>query len=87
MIDRLTTTAAIPEVRKQIMRILRDPNLSVKKPLGRVRIVEHKGGIAAMIPSCCNVRPNSTRKTGKSAGWILVNTWVKVCVKAITSSP
>ena len=66
--DWLRAIAPMPDIKKLIMRMVRVPSLSVRKPLGMVRIVEHRDGIASMIPSCWRVRPNSTRKTGKSAG-------------------
>ena len=68
LIDWLKAIAPMPDIKKLIMRMVRDPSLSVRNPLGMVRIVEHKDGIASMIPNCWRERPNSTRKTGKSAG-------------------
>ena len=66
--DWLMAIAPKPEIKKQMTRMVRDPSLSVPNPLGMDKIVEHIGGIEAISPSCWRVRPNSTRKTGKSAG-------------------
>ena len=66
--DWLIIIAALPEIRKHVMRIFRDPNLSVRNPLGMDIIAEHSGGTEAMSPSCWMVRSNSVRKMGKSAG-------------------